>query len=153
MYEFVSIVGMTAYLNESDTRLQGKYHLIDSVFDHVMTFLIELELRESHLKNRNYMHFPSLLTCSVGDCWRYVRMVSELKGEFDPSFWLLLIVNLIFDQQVSKCLSFTGLTGLLPCLHQPALGRCAKLFESLQSIFLRSSSLMPPPFRYSPLNP
>jgi hypothetical protein len=38
MCEFVSAVDMTANLNELDIRLQGKYHVIDSVFDHVMAF-------------------------------------------------------------------------------------------------------------------
>jgi len=32
MCEFVSVVDMTTCLNELDTHLQGKYHLIDSVF-------------------------------------------------------------------------------------------------------------------------
>jgi len=117
-----------------------------------MALKIKLGLWQSHLKNRNCMHFPTVLTCNVWDCQRYVRIVSELKGEFDTTFWPLLVVNLIFDQQVSKCLSFTGATGSAPCLHHPALGHCPKLLESLQSIFLRST-LSSPPFRYSPLKP
>ena len=42
IYEFMSIVDMTTNLNELDTRLQGQYHLIDSVFDHVMAFEMDL---------------------------------------------------------------------------------------------------------------
>jgi len=149
----MSVVDMATYLNELDTHLQGKYHLNDSVFDHVMALKIKLGPRESRLKNGKYIHFPTLLTFSVWDCQRYVRTVLELKGEFDTRFWLLLIVNLIFDQQISKCLSLTGPTGSPPCLHQPDLGHCPKLFESLQSMLLRSTSLSFPPFRYSPLKP
>ena len=122
---------MTTYLNELDTCLQDKCHLIDSVFDHVKAIEIKLGPWELHLKNRNFVHFPAVLTCTVWDCHRYIRIVSELKGEFVTSFRLLLVVNLIFDQQVSKCLYFTGLTGSPSCLHQPTLGCCPKLFESL----------------------
>jgi len=115
----MSIVDVTAYLNELDTNLQGKYHLNDPVFDHVMVLKMKLGPRELHLKNRNYIHFPALLTYSIWDGQRYIRMVSEKKGEFDTRFWLLLVVNLIFDQQVSICLFFTGLTGSPPCLNWP----------------------------------
>ena len=146
MCEFVSVVDMTTNLNELDIHLRGKYHLIDSVFDHVMAYKIKLGPWESHLKNRNFFSFPTVLTCIVWDCRRYARIVSELKGEFDASFWPLLLVNLILDQQVSKGLSFTGLTVSPPCLHQPVLVHCPKLFESLPSIFLRSTSLASPPF-------
>jgi len=144
---------VTAYLNELDTHLQGKCHLNDSVFDHVVALKIKLGPQELHLKNGNYIHFPALLTCSIWNYQRYIRIVSELKGEFDTRFWLLLVVNLIFNQHVSICLTFTGLTGSPPCLHWPVLGHCPKLLESLQSMFLRSTSLSSPPFSYSPLKP
>ncbi|GFG37021.1 hypothetical protein Cfor_05726 [Coptotermes formosanus] len=97
MCDFAFIVDITIHLNELNTRLHGKGQLINSTSDHVEAFKMKLRLWESQLKNNNFVHIPILLKCNGRDSQKYVRIISELREEFDTRFQ-------VFKTLVSVCL-------------------------------------------------
>jgi hypothetical protein len=97
MCDFAFIVDITIHLNELNTRLHGKGQLINSTSDHVEAFKMKLRLWESQLKNNNFVHIPTLLRCNGRDSQKYVRIISELREEFDTRFQ-------VFKTLVSVCL-------------------------------------------------
>jgi hypothetical protein len=86
MRDFANIVEKTTYLNELNTHLHGKDQFINSMFDDVKSFKMKLRLWESQLKNKIFVHFPTLLRSNGWDSKKYVRTISELREEFDTSF-------------------------------------------------------------------
>ena len=57
---FAFLVDITTHVNELNSRLQRKGQLIHSMFDHVNAFAMKLTLWEKQMKNKNFVHFPTL---------------------------------------------------------------------------------------------
>ena len=58
--KFAFLVDITTHVNELNSRLQRKGQLIHSMFDHVNAFAMKLTLWEKQMKNKNFVHFPTL---------------------------------------------------------------------------------------------
>ena len=55
-------------------------------FDHVKAFLVKLSLWKNQINNKNFAHFPYLLNCIDQKTQKYVKLISELRVEFENRF-------------------------------------------------------------------
>ena len=83
---FVFLMDITAHVNELNSRLQRKGQLIHSMFDHVNVFAMKLTLWEKQIKNKNFVHFPTLQSRKVKNTQKYAILITELKDDFDRRF-------------------------------------------------------------------
>ena len=63
--DFAFLVDITTHLNKLNSCLQSKGQLIYSMFDNVNAFVMKLTYWEMHIKNKNFIHFPTLLSLKV----------------------------------------------------------------------------------------
>ncbi|GFG37019.1 hypothetical protein Cfor_05725 [Coptotermes formosanus] len=113
--DFAFIVDITIHLNELNTRLHGKGQLINSTSDHVEAFKMKLRLWESQLKNNNFVHIPTLLRCNGRDSQKYVRIISELREEFDTRFQVFKTLVSVYEAPGAlqmECVDFQCATDL-----------------------------------------
>ena len=83
---FAFLVDITAHVNEINSRLQRKGQLIHSIFDRVNAFAMKLILWEKQIKNKNFVHFPTLQSRKVQNTQKYAILIAELKDDFDRRF-------------------------------------------------------------------
>ena len=56
------LVHLTSQLNKLNLQLQGKYQLIQEMWNHILTFQTKLRLWEFQIKQNNYTQFTTLNT-------------------------------------------------------------------------------------------
>ena len=83
---FAFLVDITTHVNELNSRLQRKRQLIHFMFDHVNAFAMKLTLWEMQIKNKNFVHFPTLQSRKVQNSQKYAILIAELKDNFDRRF-------------------------------------------------------------------
>jgi hypothetical protein len=86
MCDFAFLVYIRIQLNELNSRVQGKYQVITTMFDHVKFFETKLRLLESQIKNKNFVHFPALQKCNDQYSQKYAEIISELRKKFNARF-------------------------------------------------------------------
>ncbi|VEN48298.1 unnamed protein product [Callosobruchus maculatus] len=87
--DFAFLVDITSHLNEVNTSLQGKDHLINNLHDLVSAFQMKLGLWEQQLGTNNLTHFPTLSKqpdITLATTARYASLISDLKLEFENRF-------------------------------------------------------------------
>ena len=86
------LVDITRYLNELNTKLQGKDQLITDLFSHINAFKVKLLLFKNHLKNENITHFNTFKVVKERystlefSYVKYVGILSLIEDQFKQRF-------------------------------------------------------------------
>jgi hypothetical protein len=100
MCNFVFLIYSTNHTNELNINLQGANHLVNEVFDKIMTFMMKLQLWEPQLRPNSRSHFPILRTenplrlrCTCENSWIYVfKVYKKCKAKINL-FFILFEIN------------------------------------------------------------
>jgi hypothetical protein len=84
-FDLAFLIDLTQHLNELNTKLQGKDHLVTDLYSFIKAFEAKLKLWEFQIRNNNYSHFE------------ICKEVKEefLGSEFNHNSHLILIQDLI----------------------------------------------------------
>ncbi|KAI6655775.1 General transcription factor II-I repeat domain-containing protein 2B-like isoform X1 [Oopsacas minuta] len=80
------LVDITQYLNNLNSKLQGKNLLIHNLFDFICAFERKLEIWEKQLIEENLYHFETLSKHSPPDTGVYTIKINSLHKEFENRF-------------------------------------------------------------------
>ena len=58
------------------------FQLINCMFDHIKAVLVKLSLWEKQINNKNFVHFPTLLSCKNQNTQKYATLMSQAIKEF-----------------------------------------------------------------------
>ena len=82
MADFAFLVDITNHLNILNLKLQAKNQLINVLYNHIYAFEMKLQLWEFQVKERNFVHFPTLRAHQPIDSSCYADSISDLKEQF-----------------------------------------------------------------------
>ena len=80
------LVDFTSYLNDLNSKLQGKGQFINQLYSHIRTFQKKIQLWEKQLRNGNTFHFPTLANHCKADCTSYADELILINKEFISRF-------------------------------------------------------------------
>ncbi|XP_076806318.1 general transcription factor II-I repeat domain-containing protein 2B-like [Clavelina lepadiformis] len=80
------LVDLTTHLNDLNLKLQGRGHLISSLYDSIAAFECKLRLWEHQLRNSNFAHFSNLGNNSPSSTLKYVEVIVDIKQQFASRF-------------------------------------------------------------------
>ena len=80
------LVDFTSYLNELNSKLQGKDQFVHQLYSHIRTFQNKIQLWEKQLRSGNTFHFPTLANHCKADCTSYADELVLIHKEFISRF-------------------------------------------------------------------